>query len=115
MSLPAKRVSGLTMCGGAMARLHTVASVGRALRASLGGLLRKAAREQLVEIDRGQHEVREAALRHQLRYGHARVREQYVRADGADGAALVVGGQAAHLEQTRLLHFDQERGDLALL
>ena len=69
------------------------ASVRRALRGGLGGLLlRQSAREQLVEVHRRQHEVREAALRHELRHGHARVREQHVRADGADGAALIVGG-----------------------
>src|SRR5678816_3813485 len=61
-------------------RARRAGSVRRAL--DLGLLLRNAARVHLVEVDRRQHEVREAALRHQLRHGHARVREQHVRADG---------------------------------
>src|SRR5262245_44248692 len=75
-----------------------VASVDGALRGGLGSLLLQATREELVEVDGRKHEVREATLRHEVRNGHARVREQHVRADGADRTALVVGGQSAHRE-----------------
>src|SRR4051812_19324559 len=83
MSLPAKWV---TMTQEARLRLPSFASVRRALRACLRGLLLQSPREQLVEILGRQHEVRKAALRHELRHGDARIRKQHVRADGADGA-----------------------------
>src|SRR6188768_230722 len=113
MSLPAK--GEMSRKWRRVATPPPTASVDRALRRGLGGLLLQAAREQLVEVDRRQHEVREATLRHEIRHGDTRVREEHVRADGADRATLVVGGQAAHREQAGLLHFDEERRGFTLL
>src|SRR6187549_1432353 len=91
------------------------ASVRRTLRGGRGLLLREPAREQLVEIDGWQNEVRKAALRHEVRYRDPRVGEQHVRTNGADGAALVVGGETAHGEQASLFDLDEEGSGIALL
>ena len=87
-----------------------------ALAAAVGLLLRESAREQLVEVDGRQHEVRESTLRHAgcdtatRAYGNSTFGQMR-----ADGAALVVGVEAAHREQAGLLDLDEERGGFALL
>src|SRR5581483_279284 len=50
------------------------------------GLLARRLRIQRVEVDRRKQELRETALRNEVRYRRARIGEQNARADAADRA-----------------------------
>src|SRR4051794_35905676 len=62
---------------------------------------------QCVEVDWRQQELRETALRYQVRHRCARVREQHARANTADGALDVRLAQVAHQEDAGLFDLDQ--------
>src|SRR5688572_917492 len=71
--------------------------------------------EQRVEVDVRKEERRESALRHHVRHGLADVRKQYVRREGAENAARLVGAEAADEEDARLLDLGEVHGRVARL
>ncbi|MNE38674.1 hypothetical protein D3C80_1325810 [compost metagenome] len=87
-------------------------------RSGLGRLLLDALqflRVERVEVHRRQHQSREGATHHQAVQGFARVREQDVRAERAQGVAHGSGVQALDQEDPGLLDFGDEGGFFAIL
>src|SRR3954470_15652845 len=72
-------------------------------------------RVQRVEVHRRQQELREAALRYEVRHGSPCIREQHARTNAADSALDVVFGQVLHQEDTGLFDLDEENRHVVLL
>ena len=100
--------------------LPSTAMGGDAISSFAGGgeladRLRLRVQVQRIEVHRRQQQLREAALRHQLRDHRARIREQHAGADAGDGALGIFLGQVLHQERAGLLHFDEEQRLVVLL
>ena len=66
--------------------------------------------EEHVEVDVLEHQLREAALDHQIRDDLARIGEEQVGAVGAEQRPEILLGEALGCEDAGLLHLDQEGG-----